>query len=265
MKFSTFQIIIGAQEPTANDLQMIKSKGQAFYEFGEDLYEFTIEFNKSLGLLWMYIQYDNKEIYNEEVVNETNRRKEKNPRSRTQVELKKQLFAAYSLRHHICYITNIKKRKMLSSYLTNVLQIEVLIKNIYTSIEEFESHTRYIKEAKFTHYNNLFSQETGMFAAIQNIYGLGSPRRLQLSVEYNNTPVKELITALRKLNEKNRRGEAQDIVIIGVDDDGMEQSFDLSTVINNLVIEVKKHDNGRYDNEEVMRRFCERLLNVQEA
>lgn len=262
MNFSTFQLIIGGQLPTKSDLNAIKNKGRSFFNFYHELFEIQLELCDNGESLWIYAQYDNTELYNDTVVDDSSHQKEKNPRSRNQIELRKQIFAYYSIGTNKLFISNSTKKAMLANYLSDMLQLEVQIKNIYASIDEFVEKVKYIAEVRFTQYNNLFASEDGIFSAVNNIYGLGIPEKLKLRAEYNNTPIKEIRDAIRKIKKQSDKSEIEEVIFIGKDEDDLERSFDLNSIIDHIEISVPKESNGRFSPNEVMRKFMEKLSNV---
>ena len=68
-----------------------------------------------------------------------------------------------------------------------------------------------------------------------------------------------LRNGIQNIKQKREQGYFKDIVLIGVDDSGIEQSFDFSSVVKNIEILTRKNEDERYDNEEVERCFFEKI------
>ena len=89
--------------------------------------------------------------------------------------------------------------------------------------------------------------------------GLDMPEKITMQIEYPNTLIGSLRNGIQNIKQKKEQGYFKDIVLIGVDDSGIEQSFDFSSVVKNIEILTRKNEDERYDNEEVERCFFEKI------
>ena len=64
--------------------------------------------------------------------------------------------------------------------------------------------------------------------------------------------------AIRTVQKKDQ-GYFSDIILIGEDDFGIEQSFDFTSIIKNIEVAVRKNEDDRYDENEVERNFFEKI------
>lgn len=113
MKFKNCQLIINEQTPKKDDIKKIYDIGLSYAkDFGSDLYEIHKEFIED-RFLWLYCEYDNSQLYNETVLNKDNDEKEANPRTKSQVELRKQLFICYDTNTNLLYTNNIDKDSLI--------------------------------------------------------------------------------------------------------------------------------------------------------
>lgn len=64
---------------------------------------------------------------------------------------------------------------------------------------------------------------------------------------------------MQELKQKRDQGLFTDIIVIGEDDFGIEQSFDFRSVIKNIEINVNKNEDDRYNDKEVEDRFFEKI------
>lgn len=149
MKFKNCQLIIGGDTPSKENIKNIyKSEQQVVKDYNNDWYEINKEFVDD-RFLFMYCEYDNAELYNDTVLNGENDAKETNPRSKSQVELRKQLFICYDVHTNLLYINNLEKRGFIKYYISVIFNKKVDIKNIYSSLEDFQSTVKIIQKFKF--------------------------------------------------------------------------------------------------------------------
>lgn len=102
---------------------------------------------------------------------------------------------------------------------------------------------------RYTQVRNLFSQTGDIFKQVSDILGLDTPEKIQMKVAYGDIPVH----IGRSLVERFHRNKDQfeDVIIIGCDDEGVEQTFDFSSIIKRIEITPQKDENEHYDPQEV--------------
>lgn len=259
MKFKTFQLIIEGQAPSKSDLQKIIDIGQATFRPGVELFEIEKAITED-RFFWMSCQYDNAELWTDHVWNTPEEKKEANPRKKIQIECRQQLFICFDIKQQLLYMSNMDKRPFLKNYLQEMLQKEVVIKNIIKSLDEFQGVVKSMKSAKFVQVRNIFNcSNASIFARTADIYGMDAPERIILKADYGNTPIAVAKGALQNLEQKLRAGEFESIIIVGEDDGGIEQSFDFSSIISTIPINAIKDDNGHYKPEEVQTLFLSEI------
>lgn len=208
---------------------------------------------------WLYAAYDNAEMFSDYVVNQKTGEKEVNPRSKSQVEPRQQFFVCVDSKDNRLYLNDIKKKGFVEKYLSERLNLEVRVKYIYKSLDEFCKTMKMLKGFRFTQTKNLFSEQDDLFYMMGNQFGQDLPEKLILSVEYSSLP---LIDRGRKVLEKlfNRKNQLDDITIIGCNDDGIEESYDFESIIQHVDINVKKDQNEHYDVNVVKDTLLEKLV-----
>lgn len=92
-----------------------------------------------------------------------------------------------------------------------------------------------------------------------NILGLDLPDKITMQVEYTDTLIGKVKNGMQELKQKRDQGLFTDIIVIGEDDFGIEQSFDFRSVIKNIEINVNKNEDDRYNDKEVEDRFFEKI------
>lgn len=79
-----------------------------------------------------------------------------------------------------------------------------------------------------------------------NLYGLDLPEHSKLKFDYGASPIGIVKTTLQNWGAKRNRGEFEDIIIVGLDDAGFENTFNFSTMISYVEIDALRDDNYRF-------------------
>ena len=199
---------------------------------------------------WMSCDYDDAVRFRDYVINKETGEKEPNPRSKEQIEPRQQFFACYDCDTHLLYLNDLNRRKFLQQYLSETLQKEFQINNIYTSVDEFCNKIKTIRGFQYTQVDNLFSRGGDLFARIGNMWGQDLPSKIQLKIAYGDIPVhgggRQIIDIFSR-----HRNEFDTVVVIGWDDDGVEHTFDFSSVLKHISISPSKDENEHFDPTEV--------------
>ncbi len=162
---------------------------------------------------------------------------EDNPKSRNQIELKKQFFAFYVMDERILYLSQISNKEMLQEYIADVLQIETLIKNVYSSIDEFVDAIEYLESAEFVEHRRITQDEVGarITQACTDIYGLGCPERINIKLDLMTKTGKALKNIIHRLNQRFQQDAVKSIVLVGKDDQNIAYHFNLSSDVLTVV------------------------------
>lgn len=260
VKFKTLQMIIDGHSSLYDDIKSIVQYGSNKYYYNKEVYLINkIIINNRY--LWMYCQYNNSKLYGDVVFDTENEKQLKNKRRKNEIELRKQLFCAFDIDSQILYINDYTKKGIIKSYVSDTLQKEAIIKNIYSSLEEFQEGVKFLKKVKFTQYRNVVNtlDKKSIFTQQTNILGLDLPDKITMQVEYTDTLIGKVKNGMQELKQKRDQGLFTDIIVIGEDDFGIEQSFDFRSVIKNIEINVNKNEDDRYNDKEVEDRFFEKI------
>lgn len=252
MQFCNFLLRVnGTREATLNDFKEVIQKGIRTYRPDRQKYLYSINMDIiDDRFFWMACDYDDAKSFRNYVVNRESGEKEPNPRTKDQIEPRRQFFACYDCKTHFLYLNDLTRRRFLQQYLSDSLQKEFQINNIYTSVDEFCDKIKAIRGFQFTQINNLFSRNSDIFTQIGNIWGQDLPNKLQLKITYGDIPVHQ---GGRKLVDlfNHHKEEFEDVIITGCDDKGMEHTFDFSSVLKHCVIHPIKDENEHFDPIEV--------------
>ena len=254
MRFGAFLLHVdGIRDATIEDLIDVHNKhnigSKVFQPDGQKfLYVIETEIIDN-RFFWFSCEYDDALSFREYVVDSQTGERQPNPRGKTQVEPRKQLFACYDADRKHLYISDISKRNTVKHFLGHIVQKEFQIQNIYASVDEFCNRIKTIRGYKFTQVDNFFSRENDIFKAVIDYGQLDIPKKLQLHVSYGDVPVREGRTLIDKIHRN--KNDFEHVIIIGADDDGIEQTFDFSSVIERIDIDPSKDENQHYDPFEV--------------
>ena len=257
---SRLHIIIEGHSSIYDDVKKIISFGKNKYEHNNEVFliEKKIVDNR---YLWMYCQYENSKLYGEIVLDTEKEKQHKNTRKKNEIELRKQLFLILDTESHLLYLSDIAKKGAIKTYFSEELQADIIIKNLYSSLDEFQKSVKILKKLKFTQYRNISNtlDKESIFMQQANELGLDMPEKIMMQIEYPNTFIGDLKNGIQILKKKKDQGYFNDIILIGEDDFGIEQSFDFTSVIKNIEIAVRKNEDDRYDENEVERSFFEKI------
>lgn len=252
MKFCNFLLRVdGIRDATLEDMENILSIGPRTFrpEKQKFLYEIEMEIVEN-RFFWMACDYDNAVSFRDYVVNRDTGKKERNPRSKAQIEPRLQFFACYDCEKHFLYLNDLTRRSFLQQYLSYASQKDFVINNVYTSIDDFCDKIKSIRGFQYTQVDNFFGRSSDLFSQVGNMWGQDLPQKVQLKIGYGDVPVHKGGRGI--IDRINRhKSEFENVVIIGCDDQGIEQTFDFSSVLRHLVVTPHKDDNEHFDPEEV--------------
>lgn len=253
MKFGTFLLRVnGTHDATLDDLKRVCEIGKKTFQPDRQKNLYVVDTNIiDERFFWLACDYDDATSFRDYVVNQNTGEKEPNPRTKSQVEPRKQFFACYDTVNHFLYINDLNRRNTLMWYLSDAIQKEFVVNNVYSSVDEFCNRIRCIRGFRYTQVRNLFSQTGDIFKQVSDIWGLDAPEKIQMKVAYGDIPVH----IGRSLVERFHRNKDQfeDVIVIGCDDEGVEQTFDFSSIIKRIEITPQKDENEHYDPQEVRR------------
>lgn len=261
MRFGTFLLRVdGTREATMDDLKRVCEIGQKTFQPDGQKNLYVIDTSIIADrFFWLACDYDDAASFRDYVVNQNTGEKEPNPRSKSQVEPRRQFFACYDTERHFLYINDLVRRTTLTNYLSDAIQKEFIVNNVYASVDEFCERIKCIRGFRYTQVRNLFSQNGDIFKQVSDIWGLDTPEKIQMKVTYGDIPV----YTGRPLIDRFHRNKDQfeDVIIIGCDDNGVEQTFDFSSVIKRVEIFPTKDENEHYEPMEVQSLLLNELRN----
>lgn len=251
MKFGTFLLRVdGTREASLDHLKRVCEIGKKTFqpEGQKNLYVVETSIIDE-RFFWLACDYDDAVAFRDYVVNQNTGEKEPNPRSKSQVEPRKQFFACYDMERHFLYINDLTRRNVLANYLTDAVQKEFIINNVYASVDEFCDRIRSIWGFRYTQVRNIFSQSGDLFKQVSDIWELDTPEKIQMKITYGEIPVHVGRSLIERFHRE--KDQFEDVIIVGCDDAGVEQTFDFSSVIKRVEIFPEKDENEHFAPTEV--------------
>ena len=114
--FYAMHLIIGEKSPDYVDLQSVFGQVDDSFESNGTYYLVSTKITCD-NYFWFSARYGNPYPHSETLWDIENKSESENPRTITQIEPNKQLFALYSLDKKTLYLSNIKKKSLFEGYL----------------------------------------------------------------------------------------------------------------------------------------------------
>lgn len=246
MTFKCYTLIRDEVCPSYEDFEYI-GEGKKRHFKNDFIYEFTLRFASDRFILFG-IDYDDQK-YRDTVYNIETEEEDKNPKKPTQIELKQQFFACYDTDKHELYISDPQKKGALKDFLQDKWQKKVMIRARISSAKEFEETVHSIRKVTYTQTRNLVtSHPESIFAQRYDPLGLDIPDRLKTTLEYESKlDAIPLRSKIREIFDRNHKYEIESIEILGEDESGIMQTFNLETIIKEFSISIEPDEDKRYD------------------
>ena len=191
---------------------------------------------------------------------------EENPRSEDQVETREQIVFLYDSEEMFCYISDLRKKGLISNFFSKKLNASVIFKECFKSVDEFCAIIKKVNCIKFTMTNDLFSQEFGamaMFQGERDFLGLGVPVKYELKASFRDASV--LAGFARKFKALTKRSEVSSVVCIGRDSQNIESIFNMKMITQKIDFVVPKLPNGLFDTATALQSLKNFILNKNYA
>jgi hypothetical protein len=264
IKFTNFSLFIkedfNFRALAINDLTDIMLQGNITFEDGENLYYLNIELidNK---YLWLCARYGNpspcpKEIYDKNIKDfDTNKRTE------NQVEMRNQLFALYDFDKSLLFCNNSRKTSFLEKYFRKLLDNDVIIKTVFVDIETFRDKIKEIRSIKFKSLSNIFTQNGILNKAFKDVLG-DNDVNFELTLNYNFPSFVDKIDLFRRLKNIVASRQAENLILIGIDDNDFEQVYNTGSFSKKIEIFYEPNEEGLKDEKYILKELLEKVANV---
>lgn len=251
VSFSAYQLIIDDQFATRDNFNSLIKYNNSELLFSKVWH--IVELEKiDDNFYWIYVEYGKSLPHSPVVFNENNRQKEKNPRAEFHAELNRQLFCLYDVQDMVLYMSNSKKKNFISSFISEKLHKEVILKSIVNNIDDFLATISHITKIELVRVRNLITLDADVFNTPTDVFGLGSPIDAKLEVNYSPTRTTEKFKKfLLDTIGKKQSGEIKSFVCIGQDESHFEAIFNLENMQYKTTLACEKDTNGMIDKDYV--------------
>jgi hypothetical protein len=236
--FSVYQLIVDGQSFSRDTFSALQSEEIDKFKFTnieqqEEVLNVKKIFKNDIDdrFISIYFLEGAKYPYSETVVNDELEESE-NPRHPDQIEMDDQLFALIDIERQRVYISDGRRKHLVSSWLSNKVEKEITIKSIMDE-DEFIERLKTISEIQFTLLPDLLTGASNVplaRALLEDIYGYGADKA-KLKLQYENTRVTDTIKEKIR-NLLSDRGTFQSIVVIGHDEEDFESVFNLEKIVS---------------------------------
>ena len=120
MKFSAMLLYVNDRLPILSVLKQLQQVARPLYRKGNYLYDIEQELVAD-RFYCMYFQYENENLYSNRVIDVTDDSVKENPRPKSQVEMRNQLFACYDLKNGKLYVSEYAKKAAVTNYISEML------------------------------------------------------------------------------------------------------------------------------------------------
>lgn len=251
MRFGTFLLRVdGIRDAEKADFEQIISTGSRIYLSDSQKYLFVIE--KELiddRFFWMSCEYDDASRFRDYVVDAETGQLGPNPRTKNQIEPRQQLFVCYDLKSRFLFVSDMNRQSFIQKYFSETTQKAFYIQKVYTSVDEFCSKIKSIRGFKYVQVDNLYARNGDIFKQISDMWGMDTPSKVQMKVSYGDIPVHRGRALIDRFHRD--KNEFENVIIIGCDNEGVEQTFDFSTVIRHITVNPTKDENEHFNPTEV--------------
>lgn len=261
VSFSSFQLLVGSNLPTKDFLESVFESNLINMEYEGAWHRIECEIIED-RFYWFYSNFGKVMPHRNIIIDTSTQQELQNPRTEEQIEPNDQFFAVYDSEASIFYISNLKKKSFITSFLKDFSDQEIFIKNIYKSIDEFLGIIKSLENIKFTGERDLFSRDGDLFTPLKNIFGYGEPEVFSIEAKYC-TPMKDTLKReILRLAGYQGSGDLKTLVCIGKDEQGFETVFNTNNFINKISIQLQKDSQSLFLPEEVKEQVVKKLKEI---
>ncbi len=200
---------------------------------------------------WFYSSYGKGMPRPDNILDTKSGQSINNPRKTQQVEPTRQLFAIYDDVSKLFYISQLKQKKFLAEFLSEISNSNVIIKNIYKDIDNFAKITKKFNKIEFTKTRTGSSKEEDIFTPNTDILGFNERAKFKIKVQYEIPIVDGIKKRISTLNKHKKEGNIENLIIKGEDEKGFEAVFNADSFTSKISISLNKDKQHLFPPEEV--------------
>lgn len=255
--FTVQHLLIDDEFPSRDEFKDIEKSFQYLKNGLANTIYYTVYTELTSKYFWLDIRYGSPNPRPDKVLNISNLSDEENPRTNNMVEQKQQLFVLYDFKYGLLYLSSFKQKGFLVELLKEKIGKNVIIKDIYKSIDDFYKIISSIERISFTSLKrDLFSKFGGVNKILSDNYGMEEPEEFYIEAKYHrpiNVAMKNVIKGLNEDKGIDR------IIIRGLDDQGFEKIFNSGTFVQKVSFSLDKNENGLWSGVVVKANLLDKL------
>ena len=260
IKFSAYQLIINEEYANLKHFENINEAwNQDFEDNKTHIIHNVICKLKDEKYFLLYDNFGSPNPRPNKVYEINSKSKVSNPRSETQVELKRQLFCLYNIETKILYLNNSKSIGFIQKYLSKITSCEVIIKRIFKNIDEFVKTLSSIEKIKFIAHRDIFTSNIQSFKEIKNIFGIDEPESFTLEANYKISVDEHIRRVIEKFRNEQLQAPNSCLTCVGRDDNGIEQIFSENAFSKSFDIMVAENSEHLFNAEDVFNELIRKI------
>lgn len=204
--------------------------------------------------IWFVFDYGKPRPLDEELTNIHTGGKRGNPRNNDEVEITKQFFVFYNFLSKILFISNSKKN-IFNNIIGMELEKKFIMKSFFKNKDEFISMLKSVEGIHFTEAKNLFNHDSKRRQALIDLTGTDAPDSFSLEAKYDKQSA--IIEFISNLISEREKAKLKSFLIKGTDENNLNFIFNVESFSQIIEVECTKLNNGKYDDEYLMRKIVE--------
>lgn len=220
--------------PTKEDFLSLSSSMQ--YTKDDDYYEILVEHEDNY--MWLYFNYGSPNPRNNKLTNIITGEKKENQRGEDEAELTNQFFVLYYYPQNQLYISSIKKKTLLESFLTEYASNKFIVQSFYKSIDEIIATLHEVDKISFSNVKDLFNQDSKERKALVDLTGVDAPDSFSIETIYRKKWIPT--NFIKSLSRAKRNNQISDLIINGRDEKDFAVVYNVDSFCRKIDIECDK-------------------------
>lgn len=264
ISFNLMKLLVDDQEsvsrfelPQPCFFENLPSTGKVFIQ--EVYYDVVVECSREY--CWIYFNYGKASPRCETVTNIETGLKKDNLRQHDEAELLGQTFALFYYEKSILYFSNVRKKKVLESFIRENAKCDAEIKTFFLTPEEMIEKLARVDRIRFTNSRDLFGNDALARRALVDLTGTDAPEEFTLEASYDGHSISNFI---RKLFAQKKDQKISDLVICGRDEEDFKFIYNEESFSRKIEIDAQKTAENLFDVESVKNNLLKEICNARE-
>ncbi len=264
VSFSSFELIAGDEVPDKAYLDNAFAQDSHEVNHGDSSHIINCKVIED-RFYWLYSNFGKTMPHPHIVVDSQLFTKHQNLRTENQFEPTKQLFAIYDIQSTLFYISNLLQKKFIEHFLKDVAGKEVVIKEVYKTVNDFIEAIQSISKIQFTGSRDLINQNSDLHQRVRNVYGYDEPDHFSIEARWERPMSDRLKDTLRGFAQHQKDGDIKTLVCIGKDDRGLSTVFNTNSFIKKIDIPIQRDEQSLFPPDVVENQIILKLKDIYNA